>query len=295
MFFGLLALDLGASGFRIFAKPASKRWEADMATENRIPARGSLARLLFAGCAVLALSGTMAIPPAQASSASQSDEGGKAGSTLRLARASRGANDFASAINLYRQALQADPQNAQIQLELAETLVDAGSYDDAIYAFNQIPANSPVHAEALLGLMHVELALNEPVKAVSYADAAMAAAPQNPKVLVGRGVALDMAGRHAEAQQSYRSVIAADPHDVAARNDLALSLALTGNFREAIEIMEPIALSSNATPRSRQNLALIYGLSGDDAHATELSRLDLDANTTASNIRLFQLARGGRN
>lgn len=264
-----------------------------MASETRTSSRSAFVRFLFVGCAVMALAGYVSPAPANASGlfSSSSDEDKHASSDLRLARASHAAGDFASAVNLYRNALAADPKNAQIQLELGETLVDAGSYDDANYAFNQIDAKSPLHTYALLGLMRVELILNESEKAVAYADAALAAAPQDPKVLIGRGVALDTVGRHAEAQQSYRSVIAADAHNIAARNDLALSLALTGNFREAIDIMEPIALSSNATPRSRQNLALIYGLAGDDVHATQLSRLDLDEGSTASNVRLFDMLR----
>ncbi len=59
--------------------------------------------------------------------------------------------------------------------------------------------------------------------------------------------------------------------------------------------MTPIALSSNATPRSRQNLALIYGLKGDRAHASSMSRIDLDANTTAANLHFFDLVRTGKN
>ena len=102
---------------------------------------------------------------------------------------------------------------------------------------------------------------------------------------------LHMLGQHVQAQESYRVVLAKVPGDVAARNDLALSLALTGQFGEAEDIMASMVRSSTATPRLRQNLALIYGLAGDAAHAGALSRVDLDTITTAGTMRFFELAR----
>jgi Flp pilus assembly protein TadD len=129
--------------------------------------------------------------------------------------------------------------------------------------------------------------------ALQFAELAMASAPLDHRVLVGRGVTLDMLGRHAKAQESYRAVLESAPHNVAARNDLALSLALTGQFAEAVDIMTSMARSSTSTPRVRQNLALIYGLAGDAAQAGALSRVDLDATTTEGNLRFFELARSG--
>jgi Flp pilus assembly protein TadD len=96
-----------------------------------------------------------------------------------------------------------------------------------------------------------------------------------------------------QAQESYRAVLASAPRDVAARNDLALSLALTGQFAEAEDIMTSMARSSTATPQIRQNLALIYGLAGDATHAGAMSRMDLDTPTTEGNLRFFELARSG--
>lgn len=269
-----------------------------MSSFGTLTSRGAISRVILAGLATLMLAGCSSVLGNRASEVpadARAGDSGSAASTVRLARASRNAGDFASAVNLYRAAVSADPQDAELEVELGDTLVDAGSYDDAINVFNHVDAKSPARVPALLGLMRVELALNEATRALAYADAAKALAPADNKVLIGRGVALDMAGRHGEAQQSYRAVITADPHDLAARNNLALSLALTGGFDEAIEIMKPIALSSNATPRCRQNLALIYGLKGDDDQAASLSRLDLDPSATTANLRFFDLVRTSRN
>lgn len=217
------------------------------------------------------------------------------GPTLRLARVSRANGDLASAINLYRGAAAIKPTDQTVLIELGDTLVDAGSMDDAIDVYQKVDQKSDAWLGALLGLERAYLTLAEPKKALQYADQANALAPQDHRVLIGRGVALDMVGRHAEAQQSYRALLAVTPHDVAARNDLALSLAMTKQFDEAIDIMTAMARSSTATPRIRQNLALIYGLAGDSQRAAALSRVDLDAATTEANLHFFEFVRSTPN
>lgn len=217
------------------------------------------------------------------------------GPALRLARATRANGDLATAINLYRNVTAVPPADPAVMVELGDTLVDADSMDDAIEVYNKVDQKSAAWIDALLGLEQVYLALAEPEKALQYADKANALAPRDHRVAVGRGVALDMLGRHAEAQDSYRGVLKDAPRNVAARNNLALSLAMTQQFDEAIEIMASMARSSNATPRIRQNLALIYGLAGDAQRAAALSRVDLDATKTDANLRFFEFARNAKN
>jgi Flp pilus assembly protein TadD len=135
------------------------------------------------------------------------------------------------------------------------------------------------------------MALGEATIALTYADKALKLAPGDTRVLVDRGATLDALQRHAEAQASYRAALAIAPRNVPARNDLALSLALTGQFSEAIRLIAPLARSSTATPKIRENLALILGLSGDDASAAKVSRMDLDAVSTADNLTFFDQAR----
>lgn len=209
---------------------------------------------------------------------------------LRLARAAHAAGDYASAVNLYRTIVAGGP-NPAISVELGDTLVDAGSFDDAITSYKSIPARSPEELGAALGLEHAYLALNDVPKAMEQADRAYALAPSDNRVLVGRGIALDLAGRHQEAQASYNALLAKFPNDRPARVNLAISLALTKDFDRATEILIPIARSSNATARERQDLALIYGLKGDQEEALRWSKLDLDAGATTANLRFYDFIR----
>jgi Flp pilus assembly protein TadD len=215
--------------------------------------------------------------------------------TVRLARASRAAGDLASAITLYRQAATTKSVDPALMVEFGDTLLEAGAFDDAIDVYSQVEANAAVRTSALVGLAKAEIALAQPAKALEHLDLANGAEPKDPRVIVNRGVALDLLDRHADAQACYRAVLATTPRHLSARNNLALSLALSGQFAEALEIMTPIARSSSATPRIRQNLAVIYGLMGKRDEAAALSQRDLDPATADANLRFFDLVRARGN
>ncbi len=219
------------------------------------------------------------------------------GPAVRLARASRRAGDYASAVNLYRNAVSAGTPDPSLLVELGDTLVDAGSPDDAmdvywkVLGLPKVDPKSGARLAAVRGLAHAYMVLGQPDRALEHWNEALQLAPDDAAALVGRGVTLDTLGKHEEAQSSYRAVIGQFPHDVPARNNLALSLAMTGHFDEAIEIITPMARSATATPQIRQNLALIYGLKGDKEHASVASRMDLDQEATEANLRFFDFVR----
>lgn len=257
-------------------------WESAMRHSGRFALMMSAA-VALAGCV------GEAGPEARSLEAARAQDA--VGSSLRLAQAARAAGDFSSAVNLYRRILAGPTADPAVAVELGDTLLEAGSIDDAIDTYDHVALESKARIGALLGLERAYAALSQTEKALAYADQAKALAPSDARVLINRGIVLDMVSRHAEAQESYRAALAKDPHDRAARNNLALSLAMTGKFTEAVAIMTPIAWSSNATPKARQNLALIYGLMGDERRATELSRVDLDETATQANLRFFAFVR----
>jgi Flp pilus assembly protein TadD len=254
-------------------------------------------RLTIAVAMATALTGCALLPQGAsdansiASAPSQIDTG----QALRIARASRQAGDFASSINLYRSVLAAKPDDSALIVEFGDTLVEAGLADDAIAAYSRTDKTSVSRLPALLGLARASLAISQPAKALQYSEEAVALAPKDARAIIARAVSLDMLNRHAEAQVAYRAVLVTEPLSVAARNDLALSLAMTGQLDEALTIIEPMARSPAAKPQTRQNLALIYGLLGDDARATAMSRLDLDDAATAANLSFFARVRSAKN
>jgi Flp pilus assembly protein TadD len=253
---------------------------------NRATQNGGTALAVFSAAVMLALS---AFSPAAAGdkspAAAEPAVSSEAG--LRIARAFRTAGDPNSSLQIYRNLTSQLPPESPLRVEFADALLEARAIDEAIGLYMAAPNN----ARAQLGLARAQLALNQPSKALAYADRAASLAPRDVSVLVGRGVVLDRLGRHGDAQASYRQALAVAPRSVAARTDLALSLALSGRCDEALEILEPIARSATATARDRQNLAFIYGLKGDAAAARSLGRADLGESVAASNADFLAQAR----
>lgn len=73
--------------------------------------------------------------------------------------------------------------------------------------------------------------------------------------------------------------------------NLALSLAVTGNYAEALAVLAPIAMGPKGTPRERQTVALIYGLQGDRAQAERIASLDLDPQSVQRNVAFYDTLR----
>jgi len=234
--------------------------------------------LMLAGCAS---SGPAQKPGAQPLSLSQ-------GSELRLAQAARAAGDLASAINVYRSIVASGPGHDDVVVMLGDALLEAGALDDAMDAYEKVAPDSEARLGAELGLARASLRLSQSETALAHFEKASVLAPEDARCLVGLGVALDLLDRHDEAQAKYRAVLAHEPRHVAARNDLALSLALTGHYQDALDVIAPLAMSSTATPRIRQNLALIYGLMGDARKSVAMGRMDLDQSSAEANQRFFE-------
>lgn len=254
-----------------------------MRTAARLAAvLAALSPLFLSGCATLSPGGhdraAAAEPVAQ---------------DLRLARAARAAGDFASAVNLYNSALNVRPDDPEILVELGDTLLQIGAVEEAREAYGRVGPDAAARFGAELGLGRAELARHDPEAALGYFAKADELEPGDRRVLLGRGVALDLLKRHPEAQAAYEAVLEADPHDVAARNNLALSLAFARDYEAAEKILTPLARSPKATPRIRQNLALIYALGGDRERALAQSRVDLSAADTEANLAFIDSLMAG--
>jgi Flp pilus assembly protein TadD len=115
--------------------------------------------------------------------------------------------------------------------------------------------------------------------------------PNDPKLLMLIGVADDFIDQHAEAQARYRRGLELAPGDPGLSLNLALSLALIGDYDQAITRLQPLAAGPSATSRERQTLALIYGLKGDRVAATKLASMDLEPAAVQHNLAAYDTLR----
>jgi Flp pilus assembly protein TadD len=210
---------------------------------------------------------------------------------MRIGAVARHAGDLANAVNLYRRAAQLAPRDPAPFAALGGVLLRMGRINQALLAYNSALARDPRNPAALQGQAEAFLRTGRPELAPAPLGKALALAPQNPKLLLLLGVAKDHMGRHWEAQQIYRRARLIAPADPALAVDLALSLALSGDYDTAIAVLQPVATAPTGTAQERQTLSLIYGLAGDQREAARLARIDLDEASVEHNLAYFETLR----
>lgn len=149
--------------------------------------------------------------------------------------------------------------------------------------------------------------------AIAQAELAVTLSPHSAENRSLLGQAYLKAGRFASAEQSFRDAITLDPapsrtmlnlalaeialgRKDAARTTLAqargavadadygLALALAGDTRGAVAVLEGAARSEGAGPKTRQNLALAYALDGRWKEAQTVAAQDVPADELPARI-----------
>ncbi len=109
--------------------------------------------------------------------------------------------------------------------------------------------------------------------------------------LSAQGVYYDKMGDHQMAQKLYRQALVENPSDINIRNNIGLSLLLSGKKEEAAAVLQSVVSDPAATVQHRNNLALTYGLMNRDNAARLLLEQDLDPSQVAQNMGLYNALR----
>jgi Flp pilus assembly protein TadD len=260
--------------------------------------RFEAAASLFLGVSLIGLTGCGDFPwQADAFKPNAFMNGSAAGGSLnyaslmRVGAAAEAGGDFTTAVDVYRKAAALDPNAVAPFVAIGNALLARGEFNEAIIAYKSALARDQHDREALRGLARAYLTSGEPALAGEPLAIAYQDNPDDAKLLQLIGVADDFVGRHDEAQTRYRRGLELTPADPALSVNLALSLALTGNFPEAIAVLRPIATARTGSPRERQTLALIYGLQGNRREAERMARLDLDPVAAQRNLAYYDSLR----
>jgi Flp pilus assembly protein TadD len=210
---------------------------------------------------------------------------------MRIAAAAQSGGDLPNAVGVYRRAAEMAPQDPAPLIAAGDALLQMGSVNEAIVSYNAALVRPGDTQGAQIGLAKAFLKTGKPQLALSPLSKATEASPDDPKLLLLLGVTRDLAGQHWEAQAYYRDGLARAPGDPALTVNLALSLALSASYPNAIAVLQPLAMSAAASAQERQTLALIYGLNGNTAEAARLGRIDLDDVSVQHNLAYYQSLR----
>ncbi len=223
-------------------------------------------------------------------------------SLMRVAANARDAGDPAAAVPLYTRAARLSPLSVDPWIALGRTFNELAAYDEAADAWTEALFLEPKNVAALTGYGVSLTGLNQPHLALAKYEAA-AEVLIDPEGVVpetfderamrnGLGVVYDMLGDAGRAQQSYRAGLRLDPRDLNLSNNLGLSLALSGEYEAAIDILSDVVEHPRAGAKHRLNLALAYGLAGRSEEAAQVARIDLDEQLVRQNLSYYHVIRG---
>ena len=204
---------------------------------------------------------------------------------LRVADAALSSGSAELAVQITQNLISANPKDTGAMLSQARAQLMLGDKAGAAANYRRAVQTDPSLAEAKMGLGKLVMA-SEPATAERMFREVLAKDPRNTGALNDLGVACDLQGRHEEAQTIYRQVLGLSPELVSARQNLGLSLAVSGNPSAGAEMLGQVAGSSDLDRRARDNLAVALALTGRTGEANqvlreEMSQADATAHWTA--------------
>jgi cellulose synthase operon protein C len=131
-----------------------------------------------------------------------------------------------------------------------------GFYDEALRAYERA-AKAGSEGAALEGMLELHL-LRRDAEAAAEVGAKLAGAyPLTVKILNEYGAALQMLGRHDEAEEKYLAALKLDDHYPFAHNNLGVVLWHKGDPKGSVNGFRRALQSENAPMEARLNLALV--------------------------------------
>lgn len=215
--------------------------------------------------------------------------GGDAAVMLRVGDAAAASGDHRTALPIYRRAHRLAPLEPAPLVRIGDSLNALGAWQEAGDVWAEALRLDADDPDALEGYATALTVLDQPQLALEYWRRALALG-ESAALYRGMGVAYDMAGQPGEAQAAYRDGLRLE-HDLGLLNNLGLSLALSGEYDEAIVVLEEAVGMAGAGPRHRQNLAMAYALAGLGERALAVARHDLDEASLIRNLGFYETVR----
>ncbi|MGI4939307.1 MAG: tetratricopeptide repeat protein [Janthinobacterium lividum] len=220
---------------------------------------------------------------------------------MRIGDAAAASGDAATASTFYQRAVALQPASVSAALGAAGSLSREGRVDEAITVLQQALTHVPIADRTRISLVLGRLLVltHRPVDAISVFREAVARDPHDVSVLIGLGVALEGSHDVAGAQDAYRRALAANPDNVAATNDLALSRALQGETGPASDALHALRTTILRTGRDDAALATVDGnlalVSAMQGRMRDAARYGADATPgpgeLSDNMRFYSVLR----
>jgi tetratricopeptide (TPR) repeat protein len=165
------------------------------------------------------------------------------------------------------------PGSEQLRSAAAEAALRTGRYDDASGLGGELVTSNPQSAEYRKLLGAAFQAKGDFGQAIAGYEKAVQLAPGNPAMVAALADALRMAERPADAIAQYRRLLAIEPDNAPAMNNLALLLGETGgNSDEAFALVNRALALTPGEDSFKDTLGFIYVKKNQAREAAEILR-----------------------
>jgi tetratricopeptide (TPR) repeat protein len=137
------------------------------------------------------------------------------------------------------------PRQVDALLEAADASLDLNDYDAAIGFYTRAADVAPDDAQVKLGHARSLLRSGRPVDALALLAEAERTGASARELLPERGLALDMVGEQDRAQADYLRALELDPENTETQRRLALSYAISSNDARFEETLAPLLEARN--------------------------------------------------
>jgi tetratricopeptide (TPR) repeat protein len=180
---------------------------------------------------------------------------------LAVAAASAGVTasrnrDYASAVSIWRTAVDARPDNHRAHGNLGKALQQQGDMDQAIAHYRRALAIRPDYSEALNNLGSALLKLGRPDEAIEHFRSAVEANPEYTNAHYNLATVLQSERRLDEAVLHYSEALRLKPDHAKAHNNLGTALGSLGRLEQAAEQFREALRLDPDHDEARRNLAL---------------------------------------
>lgn len=173
------------------------------------------------------------------------------------------------------QRLAGNPRDVTALVDAGSASIELGDTDAAIGFFSRAADLSPSDPRPKVGMGAALVRSENPYDALMMFEEAERYGASSTLLSGDRGLAWDLVGDNSQAQTFYRQALASGRNDEVTRR-LALSLAISGDRREAEKVLQPL-LDRN-DPAARRTRAFILAISGDAKAATDVAQQSMPRN-----------------
>lgn len=196
------------------------------------------------------------------------------------------------ALQVADRILAGNPNSEAALVVQGDALTGLGRPSEARVSYNKALAVQPSSVGARIGLGRLDLA-TAPARSELLFMQALHDEPRNTTALNDLGVARDLLGDHAGAQEAYGRALGIKPDLVSAEVNLALSLAMSGDGPHAVQLIRPLAEQPGASAQTRQDFAAVLAMSGDRTAAREILSAKMSQDDVDRALDAYASARAG--